>query len=103
MEARDISAANFNAYKLQSGDSVIVSKVLNRFTNRITLTGAVYREGIYELDEGMTLRDLINKADGLREDAFMRRAQIFRLSRVILQKKFYHSTLQILLSKKVFY
>ena len=56
---------------MQGGDSVIVSKVLNRFTNRITLTGAVFREGIYELTNGMTLRDLINKADGLREDAFM--------------------------------
>jgi protein involved in polysaccharide export with SLBB domain len=79
LSVKDVSAANFNNYKMQPGDSVIVSKVLNRFTNRITLTGAVFREGIYELDEGMTLRDLINKADGLREDAFMQRAQIFRL------------------------
>jgi protein involved in polysaccharide export with SLBB domain len=76
---KDVSAANFGDYKLQGGDSVIVGKVLNRFTNRITLTGAVFREGIYELTEGMTLRDLINRADGLREDAFMQRAQVFRL------------------------
>jgi protein involved in polysaccharide export with SLBB domain len=79
LSVKDVSAAGFNTYKIQGGDSVIVSKVLSRFSNRITLTGAVFREGIYELSEGMTVRDLINKADGLREDAFMRRAQIFRL------------------------
>jgi protein involved in polysaccharide export with SLBB domain len=76
---KDVTANTFDAYKMQGGDSVIVSKVLNRFTNRVTLTGAVFREGVYELKEGMTLRDLIDRADGLREDAFMRRAQIFRL------------------------
>jgi protein involved in polysaccharide export with SLBB domain len=79
LSVKDVSAADFNTYKMQGGDSVIVSKVINRFTNRISLTGAVYREGIYELTNGMTVKDLINKADGLREDAFMQRAQIFRL------------------------
>ncbi len=79
LSVKDVSAADFNNYKIQSGDSVIVSKVLNRFSNRITLTGAVYREGLYELTDGMTLRDLINKGDGFREDAFMQRAQVFRL------------------------
>lgn len=78
LSVKDVSAANFNTYKMQSGDSVIVSKTLTRFTNRITITGAVFRPGIFELTEGMTLRDLINRADGLREDAFMQRAQIFR-------------------------
>ncbi len=79
LSVKDVSAANFGNYKMQGGDSVIVSKVINRYTNRISLTGAVYREGIYELTDGMTLKDLITKADGLREDAFMQRAQIFRL------------------------
>ena len=79
LSVKDISASEFADYKMQSGDSVIVGKVLNRFTNRVSLTGAVFREGLYELSNGMTLRDLINKADGLREDAFMQRAQIFRL------------------------
>lgn len=76
---KDVQSSAFSSYVMQDGDSVIVSKVLNRFTNRIYLTGAVYREGIYELTDGMTLYDLINKADGLREDAFMQRAEIFRL------------------------
>ena len=79
LAVKDVNAANFNSYQMQGGDSVIVSRILNRYANRISLTGAVFREGIYELTDGMTLRDLINKADGLREDAFTQRAQIFRL------------------------
>lgn len=80
LSVKDVDAPNFGNYKMQSGDSVIVSKVLDRFTNRITLTGAVYREGLYELTPNMSVYDLIKKADGLREDAFMQRAQIFRLN-----------------------
>jgi protein involved in polysaccharide export with SLBB domain len=75
---KDVAATAFGTYKMHGGDSVIVSRVLRRFSNRITLTGAVYREGVYELSEGMNVRDLINKAEGFREDAFMQRAQIFR-------------------------
>ena len=41
---------------MQAGDSVIVSKVLNRYTNRVTITGAVFREGIYELTNGMSFK-----------------------------------------------
>ncbi len=80
LSVKDVTANAFSNYVMQDGDSVIVSKVLNRFTNRVTLTGAVFREGIYELDPAMTVKDLINKADGLREDAFMQRAEIFRLN-----------------------
>jgi len=79
LSVKDVAASAFANYVMQGGDSVIVSKVLDRYTNRISLTGAVFREGIYELTNGMTLSDLINRADGLREDAFMQRGQIFRL------------------------
>ncbi len=79
LSVKDVEASAFANYTMQDGDSVIVSKVLNRYTNRVSLTGAVFREGIYELTNGMTVNDLIRKADGLREDAFMQRGQIFRL------------------------
>jgi protein involved in polysaccharide export with SLBB domain len=61
------------------GDTYIVNKILNRFANRISITGAVYRPGEYELKEGMTLKQLIANADGLREDAFEGRATLHRL------------------------
>lgn len=79
LSIKDVAASAFSSYQMHPGDSVIVSKTLNRYANRITITGAVYREGIFELDSGMTVNDLINKADGLRQDAFLQRAQVFRL------------------------
>jgi protein involved in polysaccharide export with SLBB domain len=44
----------------------------------VVLQGAVYRPGVFELNEGMTLTQLIKKADGLREDAFLSRGYIKR-------------------------
>jgi len=61
------------------GDNYIVGKILNRFTNRVSIKGAIYRPGEYELKEGMTVRNLIEEADGIREDAFGSRAIIHRL------------------------
>ncbi len=63
----------------QSADTYIVSKILNRFSNRISINGAVYRPGEYELQPGMTLSQLVQEADGLREDAFTARATLHRL------------------------
>jgi protein involved in polysaccharide export with SLBB domain len=63
----------------KAGDTYIIAKILNRFTNRIAIKGAVYRPGDYELKTGSTLLSLINEADGLREDAFLSRGIIHRL------------------------
>lgn len=65
--------------ELKNGDRLVVGQILERFENRVEIEGAVFREGDYELSEGMTLRDLIMKADGLREDAFLSRGIILRL------------------------
>jgi len=63
---------------LQGGDDLRVGEILDRFENRVAIRGAVYREGEYELDENMTLTDLIDKAEGLREDAYLPRGIIYR-------------------------
>ena len=63
----------------KSADTYIVGKILNRFSNRISINGAVYRPGEYELTPGMTLLQLVQEADGLREDAFTSRATLHRL------------------------
>ena len=65
----------------QKGDTYIIGKILNRFTNRISIKGAVYRPGEYELSDGLTLLQLITEADGLREDAFTTRATLHRLKK----------------------
>jgi protein involved in polysaccharide export with SLBB domain len=43
------------------------------------INGAVFRPGFYALEDGLTVSKLIKKAEGLREDAFMTRAIIYRL------------------------
>lgn len=44
------------------------------------MEGAVFRPGFYQLADGLTVKQLIQKADGIKEDAFMSRAYINRLN-----------------------
>lgn len=78
-KVRDIKAAEFTTYKPISGDVFTVTKILNRFENRIKIEGAVFRPDTYSFYEGMRILDLIKQADGLKEDAYATRATIVRL------------------------
>lgn len=64
--------------ELRNGDRLEVGRGLSRYENRVTIRGAVFRPGDFELEEGMTLHDLLMKADGPREDAHYQRGVIFR-------------------------
>ena len=63
---------------LKSGDVISVGKILDRFTNRVEIQGAVFREGEYQLEKNKTLSELIQNAEGLMGDAYMERAIIYR-------------------------
>jgi protein involved in polysaccharide export with SLBB domain len=63
----------------QTGDIYTIDKVLERFSNRVQINGAVFRPGFFALDEGLTLSKLIKKAEGLTEEAFTSRGLIYRL------------------------
>lgn len=76
---KDLSASDYAIYQPKGGDLITVSKVLDRFQNRVKLSGAVFRPDYYELTPGMRIADLIQKADGIKEDAFLGRAQLVRL------------------------
>lgn len=69
----------FDEFTMQSGDVVYIDRILNRFENRVRIEGAVWRNGEFELKDGMTLYDLITEADGVRPDAFRARGLINRL------------------------
>lgn len=75
----DVSSELFSMFTPQPGDAYTVEKVLDRFENRVQINGAVFRPGIFSLQDGMTLSQLIIKAEGPREDAFMTRGIIYRL------------------------
>ncbi len=75
----DIAKEQFASYQPATGDKYFVDRVLERFTNRVQIEGAVFRPGAYELESGMKLSQLIQKADGLKEDAFLSRGYLTRL------------------------
>jgi protein involved in polysaccharide export with SLBB domain len=74
----DVNTEEFQTFIPQDGDLIEVSAILDRFSNRVIINGAIFREGEYQLTENLTLKDLINKAGGLRGDAYMTRATIYR-------------------------
>jgi protein involved in polysaccharide export with SLBB domain len=75
----DVIEADFKNYTPLRGDRYFVEAVINRFANRVTITGAVFKPGEYELQNGLTLVQLIQNAAGLKEDAFTERGTITRL------------------------
>ncbi|RYY08299.1 MAG: capsule biosynthesis protein [Sphingobacteriaceae bacterium] len=75
----DVVEADYNKYMPLRGDKYFVSTVINRIENRVTISGAVFRPGDFELEKGLTLLQLIQKAAGIKEDAFTPRGTITRL------------------------
>lgn len=75
----DINEADYAIYIPKSGDVFKVSRILDRFENRIKIEGAVFRPDTYSFTEGMRVADLIGRAEGLKEDAYTKRARIIRL------------------------
>jgi protein involved in polysaccharide export with SLBB domain len=77
-EVKDVPANLFENYIPRNGDMVSIGPITNRYTNRITLEGSVYRPGVYELSAGFTLAALLKKAQGLKPEAYMERGYIKR-------------------------
>ena len=69
----------FASFKLFDGDSIFVDSIVSRFSNMVEVKGAVFHPGMYETGGNInTVLDLIDAADGLREDAFTARAVMHR-------------------------
>lgn len=78
-EVYSVNMTNASGFVLRDGDLVEVDSVQVRFSNRLEIKGSVRRPGSYRLGDGvMTVRQLVEKAGGLNEDAFTGRAQIIR-------------------------
>lgn len=75
----NIDTKDFASFELTDGDSVTVDAVLERFENRVEIKGAVFREGLYEINAQVsTVKKLIEKAEGLTGEAFKNRAELLR-------------------------
>ncbi len=63
------------------GDKFTVGTILERYENRVTIKGAVFRPGEYAIEAGVTtVKELIKKAEGVKEDAFLNRVILTRLT-----------------------
>jgi protein involved in polysaccharide export with SLBB domain len=78
-EVHDVKEAGFAHFAMADADSVAVGEVIDRFSNRLEITGAVYRPGLYSVSpEVASVRSLVARAEGLMGDAFTARAVLTR-------------------------
>jgi protein involved in polysaccharide export with SLBB domain len=77
----DVSSDQFDSFSLNDGDEILIGEALERFSNRVQISGAVNRPGEFSLGDGdLTVKGLIEKADGLKPEAFVTRATLYRTS-----------------------
>ncbi|MDQ8157782.1 MAG: SLBB domain-containing protein [Gemmatimonadota bacterium] len=77
---RDTTGAVVEDLALAEDDEIEVFSVTEFRPNRfVAIGGSVRRSGRYPWREGMTLRDLVLLAGGLREGAYLREAEVARL------------------------
>ena len=75
----DVNADQFDFFQPKSGDKYVVDQVIEKYNNRVIIKGAVYRPGTFSISiDGMSIKDLIEKAEGLKSDVFLNKAYITR-------------------------
>ena len=76
-----VTEDKYPTFTMMDADSLMVDSVIPFYENRLTITGAVWRPGEYELSSTVhTVKELIKQAAGLKGDEFAGRAQITRLN-----------------------
>ncbi|MGB4774730.1 MAG: SLBB domain-containing protein [Daejeonella sp.] len=78
-KVKDVSQDIYDRFVLKNADSVYFERISERFANRVVIEGAVYRPGVFELTPNLSLKEIIKKADGLRDDASLSGGYIKRV------------------------
>lgn len=65
-------------FVLLNGDKITFVKIPETVENVVTIIGAVKFPGTYELSEGLRISDLIQKAQGVKYEAYMNKAYLIR-------------------------
>ena len=78
-EVKEVQLKDAKNFLMQAGDKLIIQEVADKFKNRVSLIGEVFRPGNYELLDGMSLKDLIEKAEGVTAEAFLSRGLLVRV------------------------
>lgn len=74
----DLTEDKYKSYKPQLGDVIKVSPILAKFENKVSIKGSVYRPDDYEFVTGMTVKSLVEKAEGVTQDAYLTHAILIR-------------------------
>lgn len=78
-EVLSVENTEYDTFKIKEGDEVTVSKILERYQNRINLRGAVNQPGIFQLSTKVySIKTLIERAGGILPEAFTSRAVLHR-------------------------
>jgi len=67
-------------FPLQDGDLVKIFSIMDFRMNVVELRGAVVRPGNYDLGAALKISELINKAQGLLGDAYLKRLDVIRIN-----------------------
>jgi len=82
---REIISVNYNElmaagnnFRLQDGDEITFGRVLDKLDNVVKIAGSVFRPGEYQLEKGMTVRELIENSGGPRPNTFFDKLDLYR-------------------------
>lgn len=76
----NVGEFDFSSFHVADGDSVSVDSIIKRYENMVELKGGVFRPGMYQLSgDNVTLRGLIESADGIKENAIAQHVVIHRM------------------------
>ena len=76
----NVGEFDVSSFKIEDEDSIAVDSVIPRYSNMVEVRGAVFRPGMYQVGGEITgVRSLLEHADGVTEDAFLKHAVMHRL------------------------
>jgi polysaccharide biosynthesis/export protein len=74
--AEDLLKSNL---KLENGDIISIFQISDFLQNRVTILGNVKKPGVFELQPGMHMKDVLLAADSLDRNTFSERGSLFRI------------------------
>ena len=78
-ESFDVLAEKYNTFEVKDGDIITINVNTDQFKNRVQIAGAVWHPGTYAITpETLTLKQLIQAAGGLMDDAHTDKGFIVR-------------------------
>lgn len=81
LTVHSVEEMDFTSFIMQDGDSVNVKNIIDRYQNMIEVSGAVFYPGHYSISNDCnSVRTLIEKAGGIKEDAYSNLAVLFRMN-----------------------